>query len=147
MGIHRYLVQIVRLLLESGADVTLLTNYRPTEAASQFPGVKWLAVEQQYNILWEQVSLPRLLRRRQFDLYWAPANTGIPLVGAGRTPCAWTLHDVVQLRFPQLYLYKRPLYALPYLIWTVSGVLRSDMIFTVSDAPPRISIGFAVGGR
>jgi glycosyltransferase involved in cell wall biosynthesis len=134
MGIHRYLEQLVRLLLESGAEVTLLTNFPPGSATARYPGVKWLAVEQPYNILWEQVSLPRLLRRHQFDLYWAPANTGVPLVGTGRTVCVWTLHDLIPLRLPKMYLQGRPLYTGPYLVWTAAGLLASDVIVTVSQA-------------
>lgn len=134
MGIHRYLDQTIRLLSEAGAEVTLLTNFPPGGAMASYPGVKWLTVEQRYNILWEQVSLPRLLRRRRFDLYWAPANTGVPLVGTGRTACVWTLHDLIPLRMAQMYLRGRPLYAGPYLLWTAAGLLASDVIFTVSEA-------------
>jgi glycosyltransferase involved in cell wall biosynthesis len=137
MGIHLYLRQVVRLLVEAGAAVTLITNFDTTEYREDFPGVEWIAEECRYNIVWEQVNLPRLLRHHEFDVYWAPANTGIPFPSVGHTLCVWTLHDLVALRLPGMYLLRRPFYAAPYLVWTAAGAVRSDLIFTDSSASAR----------
>jgi len=137
MGIHRYLQQVIRLLLESGAEVTLLTNFPADEFAEGYPGVGWLTASIRYNILWEQVYLPRLLVRQGFDIYWAPANMGIPFWGIGRTLSVWTLHDVAPVKLPRMYLWGRPRFAGPYLVWTSAGLLRSEVIFTDSRASAR----------
>jgi glycosyltransferase involved in cell wall biosynthesis len=132
MGIHRYLGQVVRLLTEAGADVTLLTNFDPSEFEACYRGVSWCAFGSATNIVWEQLSLPRHLRRAGYDLYWAPANMGIPFLPTGRTLRVFTLHDLVPLIFARKYLLPRPLLAGPYLVWTVAAVTRSQVIFTDS---------------
>jgi glycosyltransferase involved in cell wall biosynthesis len=38
---------------------------------------------------------------------------------------------------PRMHLLHRPLYAGPYLVWTLAGVLRSDVILTISAASAR----------
>jgi glycosyltransferase involved in cell wall biosynthesis len=137
MGIHRYLQQVVRLLLEAGAEVTLLTNFPAEAFAHDYPGVAWLVQSTRYNIHWEQVSLPRLLADHDFDIYWAPANMGIPFLSPGRTLSVWTLHDLAPLRLPGMYLWRRPGFAGPYFVWTLAGLLRSDVILTDSHASAR----------
>ena len=137
-GIHVYLRQVVRLLREAGADVTLLINFPPEEAASDgFEDVRWEAFGSTVNLLWEQRDVPRRLRRGDFDLYWAPGNWGIPFLPVGRTRRVFTLHDLIPLQLPRMHLWGRPLYAGPYLIWTLAGVLRSDVILTISAASAR----------
>jgi glycosyltransferase involved in cell wall biosynthesis len=135
MGIHVYLRQVIRLLHDAGAEVTLLVNFPVGEAADDgFEGVGWQSFGSATNILWEQRDLPRRLRSESFDLYWAPGNSGIPFLPVGRTRRVFTLHDLIPLMLPRMHLWGRPLYAGPYLIWTLAGVLRSDVILTISAA-------------
>jgi glycosyltransferase involved in cell wall biosynthesis len=135
MGIHVYLRQVVRLLRDAGADVTLLINFPASEAARDgFEHVRWQSFGSAVNLLWEQRDVPRRLRREGFDLYWAPGNSGIPFLPVGRTRRVFTLHDLIPLQLPRMHLWGRPLYAVPYLIWTLAGVLRSDVILTISAA-------------
>jgi glycosyltransferase involved in cell wall biosynthesis len=53
------------------------------------------------DLLWEQFRLPRALRRERLDLYHAPANRGIPLIGQGRFVA--TIHDVIPLVTPYFF--------------------------------------------
>jgi glycosyltransferase involved in cell wall biosynthesis len=53
------------------------------------------------DFLWEQLLLPAALRRERLDLYHAPANRGIPLIGRGRFVA--TIHDVIPLVTPYFF--------------------------------------------
>jgi glycosyltransferase involved in cell wall biosynthesis len=53
------------------------------------------------DLIWEQLLLPRALRRERLDLYHAPANRGIPLIGQDRFVA--TIHDVIPLVTPYFF--------------------------------------------
>jgi glycosyltransferase involved in cell wall biosynthesis len=134
VGIHRYLEGVIETLVTEGASVTLLVNFPFADYIDSYPNVKWLNFGSRYNILWEQIQLPAVLGHHRFDLYWAPGNGGIPLK---RVPSTWkvcTVHDLVPLRLPRLFLWRRPFYAFPYLVWTLAAMYRSDMLLTDSAA-------------
>jgi glycosyltransferase involved in cell wall biosynthesis len=138
MGIHRYLVQVVRLLREQEADVTLLANFPAAEAADEgLEGVALRSFGSRVNLRWEQWDLPRHLRGAGYDLYWAPANSGIPFLPVGGTPRLFTLHDLIPLRMPRMYLTRSVRYTVPYLVWTAAALARSDAIVTDSQASAR----------
>ena len=136
MGINRYLQQVLRLLSEAGADVTLIANFPPAEDYEPLTANGWISVDNDVHLFWEQVCVPRILAEHAFDLYWAPGNSGIPLRRVAGTKYVWTLHDLVPLKLARMYL-KRPLYAGPYLLHTAAGLRSSDLIFTVSNASAR----------
>jgi glycosyltransferase involved in cell wall biosynthesis len=123
--------------LETRARVTLLTNFPTEEYETPFPEVEWVGFGSRRNIVWDQYDLPRYLRKRKFDLYWAPSNNGIPFLPVKGTWRISTTHDLVPLRLPKMYLYPKPLFALPYLVWTSAAMLRSETILTVSEASAR----------
>lgn len=50
------------------------------------------------GIVWEQLLLPRAVSREQLDLYHAPANTGVPLLGKG--VFISSINDVIPLVTP-----------------------------------------------
>ena len=133
-GINRYLHHVVRLLVDAGADVTLLTNFSNEAFRGEYPHVSWRTFGNSRDIVWEQVSLPRYIRRARYDLYWAPANRGIPLWPTGVTRKVFTLHDLVPLRLYRQYLLRRPLFAGLFFVWTISGVFRSNLVFTDSES-------------
>ncbi|MGD0343897.1 MAG: glycosyltransferase family 1 protein [Acidimicrobiales bacterium] len=133
MGFHRYVSEAIKLLVEEGASVTLLTNFPTSPYVSSYPNVQWASFGSSHNIIWEQLQLPFFLRHRDFDLYWAPANDGIPIFPIPRTWTVSTTHDVIPLQLPRMYLLSRPWFALPYLLWTFSAILRSDTLITVSE--------------
>lgn len=137
IGIHRYLLDAVELLIEVGARVTMLVNFPIEEVSHLAVGATWESFGSHRNLVWEQWDLPCYLRRRRFDCYWAPGNFGIPWQSVGPTWTISTTHDLVPLRLWRMYLIHQPLYAIPYLIWTSAAVLRSDTLLTVSDASAR----------
>jgi glycosyltransferase involved in cell wall biosynthesis len=133
MGFHRYVSDAIKLLVEEGASVTLLTNFPSAPYVSSYPKVQWATFGSSHNIVWEQLQLPFFLRRRDFALYWAPANNGMPVFPVPRTWMVSTTHDIIPLQLPRMYLLQRPRFALPYLLWTFSAILRSDTLITVSE--------------
>ncbi len=137
LGIHTYLRQVVRLLNEAGASVTLLTNFPPGWLETDYPSASWKHFGSSRSLFWEQVSLPRLLRNSEFDLYWAPGNTGVPGSPVGAVKTVLTLHDLIPLKLARMYLSRRPRYAVPYLLGTTTSALRSDKIFSVSATSAR----------
>ena len=115
-----------------GAQVCLLTNFPTEQYRELFPKTEWTWFGSRRNLIWDQYDLPRFLRKRQFDLYWAPTNNGIPLRPVKQTWTISTTHDLVPLRLPRLLSSSRPAFALPYLVWTGAAMLSSDTILTVS---------------
>jgi len=134
MGIRKYLADAISVLTDEGASVTLLTNFPSGPYVGSFPGVEWACFGSRRNIVWEQLQLPLFLRRHAFDLYWAPASVGMPLLPVPRTWKLSTTHDVIPLRLPAMYLMRDPGFAIPYLVWTAAAMLRSDVLITDSHA-------------
>jgi glycosyltransferase involved in cell wall biosynthesis len=132
VGIHRYLVGVIETLIAEEASVTLLVNFPFADYIESYPKVKWLNFGSHYNIWWEQIQLPAVLRRNSFDVYWAPGNVGIPFRKTPSTLKVCTVHDLVPLRLPRLSLWRRPFYAIPYFVWTLAAMYRSDALFTDS---------------
>jgi hypothetical protein len=137
IGFYGYFRGAVQCLLDMKASVSLLTNFPIAEYRTLFPATEWLGFGSRRNLIWDQYDLPKLLRQRRFDLYWAPTNNGIPFLPVKKTWTISTTHDLVPLRLPGLYLYPRPAFALPYLVWTAAVMLRSDTILTVSESSAR----------
>jgi glycosyltransferase involved in cell wall biosynthesis len=137
IGFYGYFRGAVQYLLDMKADVCLLTNFPTEDYRTLFPATEWLGFGSRRNLIWDQYDLPKLLRQRRFDLYWAPSNNGIPFLPVNKTWTISTTHDLVPLRLPGLYLYRRPAFALPYLVWTSAVMLRSDTILTISESSAR----------
>lgn len=125
---------VVRALVSAGAEVTLLTDSELAGLGDRYPSCEVVSLQQPRSIVWEQVALPRFLRRVPMDLYVAPANKGVPLLYRGPTPCVALVHDLIPLRFWPRYLLPRPLFALPYLLGICTTMGRADMILTISHA-------------
>jgi glycosyltransferase involved in cell wall biosynthesis len=137
IGIHRYLTVGLDILIREGADIVLLTNPSTTETTLEYPGARWETFGSRRDIVWDQFDLPRYLRKHDFQFYWAPANNGIPFFSFGTATMVCTTHDLIPLRLPRMYLLRRPGFAASYLVWTLAGILRSDVLLTDSDSSAR----------
>lgn len=88
------------------------------------------------DLIWEQFLLPGALRRERLDLYHAPANRGIPLIGQGRFVA--TIHDVIPLVTP--YFFDRrtnPLIitgALRVVAWVALAVVTWKSLRIITDS-------------
>lgn len=137
VGLSRYLFGIIPALRDAGAQLTLITNFDTAPYEHLFDGVEWRGFGYKTQTFWEQLSVPRFLRQRKFDIYWLPATMGTPLVPTGQTLKLTTVHDLVQLHFPVEYFVRDPLFALPFSVWVVGALFRNDEILTVSHASAR----------
>jgi glycosyltransferase involved in cell wall biosynthesis len=101
-GWDRYTVGLVDALVHSGVDVTLFHG-RNTKPRFEHVGELGCALEEvpgRRGLYWEQVAVPRALRRGDFDLFHAPAEHGVPL----RTslPVVLTVHSVTDHSYVDL---------------------------------------------
>lgn len=134
VGLGRYLFGIIPALTQAGAHLTLLTNFDTAPYEHLFEDVEWCGFGYKTQTFWEQVSVPRYLRKHDFDVHWLPSTMGTPLFSVGKALKVVTVHDLVQLRFPYEYFVRDPLFALPFSVWVVGALFRSDVILTVSKS-------------
>ncbi len=136
VGISRYLEQGVRDILEAGARVTLVTDSERHAGAlrAAFPSAEAVALPGRSGFLWEQRQLARHLAAAGYDAYVAPANYGLPLTYRGATPLILVVHDLIPLRLGHLYLLRRPLWAVKYLLSTAIAAARATQIIAPSYA-------------
>lgn len=137
MGMFRYLHAGIETLLAADAEVTLLSNDNRGVVCDDFPTARWERFGSHRDVVWDQWDLPRHLRAHSYQYYWAPCNNGVPWWPLGRTTTVGTTHDLIPLRLWRTYLYRRPLFAIPYLIATASAIVRSDVLLTDSESSRR----------
>ena len=115
-GVGVVLWHLIRHLRAAGVHLVLFFSQPPdgklTSSADKQVVLGWLTGKQDRSdssslvrpvrdLLWEQFVLPGALRRERLDLYHAPANRGIPLIGQGRFVA--TVHDVISLVTPYFF--------------------------------------------
>lgn len=88
-GMDRYLLGLSRALTAAGVRITFLYRQREPIHRDHLAGldVDLLPLPDRRVLQWEQFSVPRALRRGNFDLYHAPGERGIPLFA----PCPTVL--------------------------------------------------------
>jgi glycosyltransferase involved in cell wall biosynthesis len=139
IGISRYVEQGVSEILEAGAHVTLITDNEGHADAlrTAFPSAGTVCLTCRSGFLWEQRHLPRHLAIAGYDAYIAPGNYGLPLAYRGPTVLILIVHDLIPLRLGHLYLPRRPLWAVKYLLSTAIAATRADQVIAPSYATAR----------
>jgi glycosyltransferase involved in cell wall biosynthesis len=139
VGISWYVEQGVREILHAGAHVTLITdNEGHAEALrTTFPSAETACLTCRSGFWWEQRRLPRHLATAGYDAYIAPGNYGLPLGYRGPTVLILVMHDLIPLRLGHLYLPRRPLWAVKYLLSTAIAATRADQVIAPSYATAR----------
>lgn len=100
-GVANYVNHIIEGLLQHNQDITLFTD-SIDYISKKYKSRCTIAFENVKNrLLWEQYSLPELLKKFKVDLYHATWNYGIPWKTS--TPCILTIHDVIPLTLKKLY--------------------------------------------
>jgi len=100
-GFARYTVELFRAMKEiAGAGIELYT-FSPGPIAPEFLAeleIKPVIFPARREVLWEQVELPKQLRRTRIDVFHATANRGLPY----RRVCKYvvTCHDIID-RLPE----------------------------------------------
>jgi glycosyltransferase involved in cell wall biosynthesis len=101
----------------AAAGVEIEPRLAPPAARSSLPGV-----------VWQQLLLPRRLRRGDVDLLWSPLLT-LPL--ACPVPAVATVHDLTVLLMPEAHRAKVRLSLLPFL---AASLRRARRLVTLSRA-------------
>ncbi len=92
--------------------------------------VPWPESRPTSRVMWEQLTLPSLLRQQHIDVLHSPANVLpelLPRTCAGIV----TLHDLAFLRFPHVLTRAKQLY---HRTFTIRSLQRATMIITVSES-------------
>lgn len=92
-GMDRYLVGLTSELTRRGVEVTLLHRQREALHLQHLEGSPATAtpLADRSGVWWEQISVPRALKRGRFDLYHAPAERGVPFIAP--CPVVLTYHS------------------------------------------------------
>ena len=101
-GWDRYTVGLVDALTRLGVDVTLFHEPGVPPQPEHVGDIdcNLVAIAARRGLYWEQVAVPRALRRGKFDLYHAPAEHGVPLVRP--CPAILTVHSVTDHSYVDL---------------------------------------------
>jgi O-antigen/teichoic acid export membrane protein len=136
VGISVYVAGVIDRLLESGADLTLLTDaaQHGAQLRRAYPAAEVVVLPARSGFVWEQRELPRYLRRARHGMHLAGANYGLPLTRVGGTRLALVVHDLIPLRMPRTYLFSRPAWAAKYLLSTLISLVRAELVLTPSAA-------------
>ncbi len=95
-GFARYTVEVLRALKENAGERIALYSFSPGPIAPEFTAlldIKAVVLRERREILWEQIELPKQLRRERIDVYHATANRGLPYHRV--CPYVATCHDVI----------------------------------------------------
>jgi glycosyltransferase involved in cell wall biosynthesis len=138
VGIALYLRGLVARLIESGAEVTLLTDDpgHAKDLAAEHR-VRAVALPCRSGSVWEQVALPRWLRRDRPRVVLASANYGLPLVPVRGVRRLVVVHDLIPLRLPRLYLGQGLGWLAKYLVSVGITLLVADAVIAPSEATAR----------
>jgi glycosyltransferase involved in cell wall biosynthesis len=155
-GWNRYTVNLLAALPAEGVRPVLYTRapIHPDHLARLPPGSYEVrcAPPMRY-VLWENVWLPRQLRRDRIDLFHCPMNFGLPW----STPCPrlLTLHDAIDQvyylrRVPWRERWSRSALRLRWTLWacrvrahhilTVSRHAREDLVRVLGVPPEKVSV-------
>jgi len=106
-GIGRYLKSILDALQQVDTENEYLLfsphriNYRITNRRFKLvPYAGRISFQKRFpGIVWQQLTLPRLLKRFKIDVFWGPEQT-LPLARV-KVKTVLTIHDFVYKRFPE----------------------------------------------
>ena len=107
----------------------LRQEQQPTAQIEYVP-VKWPENRPVSRVLWEQRSLPGLLRERGIEVFHSPANV-LPEALPRECASVVTLHDLAFLRYPEVLTRAKRVY---HRICTVRSLRRATMIISVSQS-------------
>jgi glycosyltransferase involved in cell wall biosynthesis len=98
-----------------------------------FVPVAWSEAKPAMRVMWEQITLPSLIRQRGIQVLHSPANVLPEFLPRG---CAGvvTLHDLAFLRLPEVLTRPKRVY---HRVFTVRSLRRASMIIAVSESTKR----------
>lgn len=93
-------------------------------------GIDWESQSTPSGVLWQQLVLPRRLRRGDVDLFWSPLQT-LPLLASSSIPMVTTIHDLTILLLPETHRFKVRWSQIPFL---KRSLARARRIVAVSES-------------
>jgi glycosyltransferase involved in cell wall biosynthesis len=132
-GIGVYTRSLLLALAARGGARYVGMAHRPPREAEELEAAG-IAVERQeapLGVLWQQLALPRRLKRGDIDLFWSPLIT-LPL--RCPVPAVATVHDLTVLLYPETHTLKVRLSLLPFLRSSFEAARR---LVTISEATAR----------
>jgi glycosyltransferase involved in cell wall biosynthesis len=133
-GVGRYVTELAHRLADTGTDLHVAVQARDADLFTArlgprrvHPLPRW-AARRPARLLWEQVGLPRLVRKVGAEVLHSPHYT-LPL--RSPVPVVVTVHDATFFTAPQLH---QAVKARFFRIWTRIAVRRADAVVVPSRA-------------
>lgn len=99
-GIGKYIKYLSIGLSRLEVGCTIFYSRQP-EIKIQGRGIKSVILKSSNRYFFEQVLLPKALKKERVDLYHATSNTGVPLFCS--FPAVLTIHDIIPLEFKNYF--------------------------------------------
>jgi glycosyltransferase involved in cell wall biosynthesis len=138
---------LLELAARGGMRYVGMAHKRPRHAEElEAAGVPIEAEPAPLGVLWQQVRLPRRLRRGDIDLLWSPLMT---LPASCPVPAVVTVHDLTALLMPELHTWKVRWSILPFLrpslerarrLICVSQATADDVVFHFPQCADKVRV-------
>lgn len=152
-GIHRYIYEVLRRLPSTAPHFAFTAFIGPRSVPPEVEGIRWVRTawpthRPMARILWEQLVLPALLARGDWELLHAMAFAA-PL--AARLPVVVTVYDLSFVRYPEAFRAANRAYLrlFTYLtcrraagILAISQAARADLIRLWRLPAERIAVAY-----
>jgi len=137
-GVGRYVDELIAHLPQVGVDLAVVCQQRDVELYSASVGWQNIAVlpawasSPSQRLVWEQVGLPRVIRKHRPDVMHSPHYT-MPLANSSRRgpKQVVTLHDATFFTDPTLHLAVKARF---FTEWTKFSSRRADALLVPSQA-------------
>ncbi|MEM9291987.1 MAG: glycosyltransferase family 1 protein [Acidobacteriota bacterium] len=134
-GIGVYTRSLLHALTQRGAGRYVAMAHRPPRRADELrqQGIEVEVQGASLGVLWQQLRLPRRLRRGDIDVLFSPLMTlpCFPGPWASRIPSVVTVHDLTVLLTPQAHTLKVRASLLPFLR---PSLRRAAAVVAISEA-------------
>lgn len=131
VGVGKYIRSLILELSNLGIKCVLFYSTRPkTEIKGR--NIKSVVLNSKNRYLFEQIYLPRALKKEGVDLYHALGNIGVPIFCP--VPSVLTVHDIIPLEIKDYFSYSPApfLSKASYLVRLKTSLLRAKRIVTDS---------------
>ncbi len=127
-GVGKYIQALALGLAARHFKVVLFYSQKP-QSVLRRKGIKTIILPGN-KYLWEQIYLPRALKREKVTLYHAAGNFGVPLFS--NIPAVLTIHDLIPLLQKDYFNHaKIPVFSQKLYYWRVkTSIMKAQKIIT-----------------
>jgi len=131
-GIGKYIRQLVFGLSSRGIEVVLFYSKKPVDEITG-NNIYSVILYSKNRYLFEQILLPKALKREKIKLYHAAGNIGVPLFCP--CPSVLTVHDIIPLLYPNYFSFSKTqlISKNSYLLRSKLSILRANKVITDSQ--------------